>query len=116
MTGTRPEVSFHPRYREWVADGSKTRTARYGDTLPLGPIICRFDSDPPSYLEAHITALRAVPLAELTDDDARAENFASASELVEALRFHYPGLPADAVVTIASFHLDEGPLRPEVSR
>ena len=68
-------VSFDPRYLEWVRTGTKTRTTRYGDRVELGPARFRFESSPPVWLDAVITDVRDVALADLSDEDAAAENF-----------------------------------------
>ena len=104
-----PIVSFDARYLDWVLNGTKTRTTRYGESLALGPARFRFESDPPVFVAAVVTGLRTVPLGDLSDDDAAAENFAGAAELRAALAFHYHRLPDDATVKIAEFTVD----RPE---
>jgi cytidine deaminase len=98
-------VSFDPRYLDWVRDGIKTRTARYSEPVELGPARFRFESEPPVFLDAVVTGIREVALDALEDDDAAAENFADADALRNALRYHYPGLPHDAVVAVLSFDL-----------
>ncbi len=99
-------MSFDPRYLDWVRAGSKTRTTRYAETVALGPARFRFESTPPVWLDAVVTEIRTVGLAELDDADAAAENFANADGLREALRYHYPGLGEDAVVSVVSFVVD----------
>jgi hypothetical protein len=99
------EVSFDPRYLDWVRSGSKTRTTRYGEVVALGPARFRFESSPPVWLDAVVTGVRTVGLEDLDDADAAAENFADAAELRAALRYHYPGLGDDAVVSVVSFEL-----------
>jgi len=98
-------VSFDPRYLDWVRAGTKTRTTRYGESVEPGPARLRFESDPPVFLDAVITDIRQVALDDLKDEDAAAENFADAGALVDALRYHYPGLPRDAAVAVVSFDL-----------
>lgn len=100
------EISFDPRYLDWVRSGSKTRTTRYGEAVALGPARFRFESDPPVWLDAVVTAIRTVSVVDLEDTDAGSENFADADELRAALRYHYPGLADDAVVTVVSFEVD----------
>jgi cytidine deaminase len=96
-------VSFDPRYLEWVRDGRKTCTTRYGEPIALGPALFRFEFDPATYVSAEVTALRTVRVADLTDTDAAAENFRTADDLRAALEYHYPGLPSAATVVVASF-------------
>jgi len=98
-------VSFDPRYLDWVQAGTKTRTTRYGEPVELGPARFLFESDPPVELDAVVTGIRQVALADLEDEDALAENFADAGALRDALRYHYPGLPQDAAVAVVSFEL-----------
>jgi cytidine deaminase len=99
------EVSFDPRYLDWVRTGRKTRTTRFGEAVALGPARLRFESTPPVLLDAFVTGIRTVGLADLDDVDAAAENFADAGALRDALRYHYPGLSNDAVVSVVSFGL-----------
>ncbi len=98
-------VTFDPRYLDWVRAGTKTRTTRYDEPVEPGPARFRFESDPPVFLDAVITGIRQVALDDLEDEDAAAENFADAGALVDALRYHYPGLPQDAAVAVVSFEL-----------
>lgn len=100
------EISFDPRYLDWVRTGSKTRTTRYGEAVALGQARFRFESTPPVWIDAQVTEVRLVELADLDDDDAAAENFADVAELRAALRYHYPGLPDDAHVAVVQFVVD----------
>ena len=70
-------VSFDPRYLDWVLDRTKTKTTRYGDPVKLGPARLRFESSPPVWVDAVITDIRDVALADLSDEDATAENCSS---------------------------------------
>ncbi len=98
-------VSFDARYLDWVLDGTKTKTTRYGDLVELGSARFRFESSPPVWVDALITDVRDVALADLSDGDAAAENFTDSGALQEALRYHYPGIAEDAAVTVVSFEL-----------
>ena len=102
-------MPFDPRYHDWVLAGSKTRTTRYGEVVVLGPARFRFESTPPRWVDAIVTDIRTVGLADLDDDDAAAENFADADELRAALHFHYPHLGNDAVVSVVSFEVGRQP-------
>lgn len=102
-------MSFDPRYLDWVRSGRKTRTTRYAEAVAVGPARLRFESTPPVWLDATVTGVRTVGLADLGDADAAAENFADAGELRAALRYHYPGLSNDAVVTVVSFRMGRQP-------
>jgi hypothetical protein len=66
----------------------------------LSPSLAR-----PVWLDAVITDVRDVALADLSDEDAAAENFEHSGALQDALRYHYPGLPGDAAVVVANFEL-----------
>jgi len=98
-------VSFDPRYLDWVLDRKKTKTTRYGDPVKLGPARLRFESSPPVWVDAVITDIRDVALADLSDEDATAENFTDSGALRDALRYHYPGLPEAAAVAVVTFEL-----------
>ena len=98
-------MSFDPRYLDWVRSGRKTRTTRYEEAVALGPALLRFESTPPVWFDAVVTDVRTVGLDDLGHGDAAAESFADADELRTALRYHYPGLSDDAVVTVVSFRL-----------
>ena len=59
----------------------------------------------PVWVDAVITDIRDVALADLSDEDAAAENFIDSGALRDTLRYHYPGLPEGAAVTVVSFEL-----------
>ena len=77
-------VSFDPRYLDWVLDRTKTKTTRYGDPVELGPARFHFESSPPVWVDAVITDIRDVALADVSDS----------------------GLPEDATVAVARVRTD----------
>lgn len=81
-------LTFRARYVPLILDGRKTTTIRrpsarlpeLGDRVRL---VCRYDLPP--FALATVTGARDVAAVDLTDDDARADGFASADELRDAL-------------------------------
>lgn len=99
-------VRFHPRYLDAVRSGAKTRTTRWGEAVTTGPARFVFESDPEVVLSATVTDVRGCTVAELTDEDARAEDLTTADDLRAALGTHYPAIgPADAV-DVVTFRVD----------
>jgi len=82
--------------------GKKTCTIRLGDaSVPVPEIEM---SDGRTSVRVRITSVdNKRALGELTDDDARAEGFATREELLLDLRKYYPSVAAADQVTVISF-------------
>lgn len=93
-------IRFSPAYYDQVTAGLKTTTVRYDDPVALGPAWLLFeDDDGYRRLRGVVDGIETRHLDELTKDD---------DALRTGLLGHYPDLPADAELTVVSFHL-EGP-------
>lgn len=103
-----PVLHFHPCYRHQVLGGEKRTTIRYNTSLTTGAVALMFGEDTTCF-PGQIIHCEQRALSLLNDTDAREDGFADSDELLERLRFHYPGLPADAQVSIIRFKLAEAP-------
>ncbi|MEV5569800.1 ASCH domain-containing protein [Spirillospora sp. NPDC052269] len=104
---TGPQIiRFNPRYLEAVRAGAKTKTTRFRDPARLGPARLVFESDPQVVIPAEVTEIRHCLVADLTDQDARAEAMTVAADLRQALKGHYPDLTATDEVDVITFHLN----------
>jgi cytidine deaminase len=100
-------VRFDPRHLDAVRSGIKTKTTRFHDPAHLGPARLVFESDPEVVLPGEVTELRHCLVAELTDEDARAEGMQVAADLRRGLRDHYPDLADTDEVDVVTFRLHE---------
>ncbi|MDR1294143.1 MAG: ASCH domain-containing protein [Bifidobacteriaceae bacterium] len=99
-------VWFDGRYHAAIAAGHKTATTRFDDPIAVGAAWFVFeDADTLKRLRAEITSLEPRTMATLTDDDARLEGCAAASELRDGLRGHYPDLAEDSPLTLVRFRI-----------
>lgn len=77
---------FKKKFLEAIRDGRKTQTVRLWKS-------CRFRAGQLSYIPGvgyiQLTAIDAVRLADLTDDDAVLDGFASAADLLAEIRTLY---------------------------
>lgn len=95
-------LTFRACYVPAILAGTKTTTIRKPRTgLPaVGEplrLVCRYDRPP--FAIARVTEVRDVLRSDLTEEDARADGFASLAELVAALAEHESGSP-DAAPTL----------------
>lgn len=89
-------LSFRACYVPAILAGAKTTTLRRprsglpgaGEKLRL---VCRYDRPP--FALADVVEVRDVLRADLTEEDARADGFASLAELLEALEGFEAGAP-----------------------
>ncbi|WIB65725.1 ASCH domain-containing protein [Curtobacterium sp. MCBD17_040] len=104
----RPErfIRFNARYYETIADGRKTATTRFNDPCATGRAWLLFEFDETyKRLPAEVELIETKRFDELTDADARAENAATAADLQEGLRSHYPSLADDSSIDVVHFRL-----------
>jgi cytidine deaminase len=96
------------RYLDAVRQGTKRTTVRRHDPVRTGPV--RFVFPHPdktsTTMDATVTEIETKPMAALDDGDAVRDGFADRTELLAALKRHYPGLDAAAEVDIVHFRLD----------
>jgi cytidine deaminase len=100
-------IHFHPRYLEPVRSGRKTRTTRFRDPAGLGNAVLSFAQSRGSalLLPAVVTGIVDTQFDLLTDDDARHEDLATAQDLKDVLRWHYPTIASSDAVQVVTFHL-----------
>ncbi|MFJ4920684.1 ASCH domain-containing protein [Streptomyces sp. NPDC088725] len=98
-------LRFHRDYLDAVRAGTKTTTVRLRETVTTGAVRLVFELDKEAELPGVVTLLTPKRVADLTEEDARADGFQDVAELHERLRYHYPGIaPADDV-TVVHFRL-----------
>lgn len=106
--GTSPGLSFAPQYLGPVRSGDKTRTTRRVLEAEPGDVEMVFGTEPPTRLRATVLGVRSTLVADLTEEDARAEQCTTVDELIDLLRVHYPDLRTDEIVWVHEFTLRGG--------
>ena len=86
--------------------GTKRCTIRFRDPVQVGPALLVFELPEPVSLPGRVTSTVATRVSDITEEDARADGFASAGEVLPGLREHYPDLCADDEVVLVRFALD----------
>lgn len=106
ILGTQ-QINMWHGYEEVVRSGKKTQTIRVDDPFQPGPAELVFDQIDGSVvrIDAEVTSVREVTLADLTEEDAVLDGFANLQELQAALDKHYPGIGPEEIVDIVSFTL-----------
>jgi cytidine deaminase len=79
---------------------------RFRDPVQVGPALLVFETDDEVSMPGRITSTVAKPVASVTDDDARADGFASAVDVLPGLRDYYPQLQMDDEIVIVRFELE----------
>jgi cytidine deaminase len=92
------------QYVPSVLSGQKVSTVRRGRRAYV-PGSCIIESGEHVIL-ATIVKIRHCLLAELTDEDARRDGFASLGELLEALRCFYPAIVSSDEMTVIEFRCE----------
>ena len=104
--GVRRVVRFHKRYYDSVRDGTKTSTIRYKDPVPVGPALFVFeDDDAHRTLNGEVTGVERHRLDLMTPEQAHLGPDGTMAGLRVGLRSHYPDLPDDAEIDVATFRL-----------
>ncbi|MFE9479172.1 ASCH domain-containing protein [Streptomyces spororaveus] len=92
---------FHRDYLDAVRSGRKTTTVRFRDPVEVGPVSLVFELDEDVTVPGVVTQVTGKTVAQLSEEDARADGFRDLAELQDRLRYHYPRLtPADAVTIV----------------
>lgn len=106
ITGTQ-QINMWHGYEKAVRSGKKTQTIRVDDPFQPGPAELVFDQIDGSVvrIDAEVTSVREVALADLTEEDAVLDGFANLQELHAALDKHYPGIGPEEAVDLVSFRL-----------
>ena len=100
-------LRFRGSHLAAVRAGTKRVTLRFGDPVHVGPARLVFELDEEVALDGRIVSTVAKPVSALTDDDARADGFDRASDVLPALRDYYPDLAADDEIVIVRFEVTE---------
>jgi ABC-type ATPase with predicted acetyltransferase domain len=109
-----PRMRMASKYIEAFADGQKTTTIRNGRLfLPSGPLILQCGR---KEVFAEIAGVRHCLAVDLTDEDAHHDGFASRTDLMRALRQHYPELSSETWLSVVSLKhwLPVAPARSQV--
>jgi hypothetical protein len=107
--GLRPppqRLRFRGTHLPAVRDGGKRVTMRFRDPVEVGPALLVFGSGDEVHLPGRITSAVAKPVDRVTDEEARADGFASAAGVLPGLRDYYPDLRSDDEIVIVHFETD----------
>lgn len=100
-------LRFRATHLPAVRDGSKRVTMRFRDPVQVGPALLVFESDDEVSLPGRITSTTARSVGSITDDEARDDGFASATDVLPGLRDYYPNLQANDEIVIVRFEVNE---------
>lgn len=100
-------LRFRATHLPAIRDGSKRVTMRFRDPVQVGPALLVFESDQEFSLRGRITSTAAKPIGSITDEDARADGFASAADVLPGLRDYYPQLQPSDEIVIVRFEVDD---------
>lgn len=100
---------FYDGYLDAVRGGTKQTTIRLHDPVRPGPVRLVFDHDAgaSTIVDAVVTDVASKAVSALDDDDAVRDGYGDRSELLAALRSHYPELDESAEVDVVHFELAE---------
>jgi cytidine deaminase len=99
-------LRFRSTHLRAVRNGDKRMTMRFNDPVQVGPALLVFEFDDEIALPGRITSTMAKPVGEITDLEAREDGFASASEVLPAMRDYYPDLVADDELVLVRFQVN----------
>jgi energy-coupling factor transporter ATP-binding protein EcfA2 len=95
-----PRLRMASKYLEAFAAGQKRTTIRSGRLfLPPGPLILQCGR---KEVVAEMTGIRHCLVSDLSDADAQRDGFGCRTDLLRALKHHYPDLAPAAAVSIVS--------------
>lgn len=100
-------LRFRSTHLSAVTAGMKRCTIRFDDPVHVGPTLLVFESAEPVALPGRITSTAAKKVSDVTDQEAHADGFADAGELLPQLQDYYPGLTSDDEIVIVSFEVDD---------
>lgn len=100
-------IHMWPGYEERIRSGAKQHTIRVDDPFRVGPAVLVFGQEDGTTvtLDAEVNGVDRLPRAQLTEEHAANDGFASLDQLHRALEMHYPGLDDHAEVDVVAFHL-----------
>jgi cytidine deaminase len=101
-------LRFRGAHLAAVRDGSKRVTMRFGDPVQVGPALLVFefdDFDDEESMPGRIMSTVGKAVGSITDDEARADGFASAADVLPGLRDYYPELRSADEIVIVRFEV-----------
>jgi cytidine deaminase len=101
-----PRLRFRGTHLDAVRAGTKRCTVRFRDPVQVGPALLVFELPEPVSLPGRVTSTVATRVSDITEEDARADGFASAGDVLPGPREYYPDLRADDEVVLVRFTLD----------
>jgi omega-amidase len=105
--GHLQRLRFRSTHLAAVRDGSKRVTMRFRDPVRVGPALLVFEFDDEVSVPGRITSTMAKPVGSVTDDEARADGFGSAADVLPGLRDYYPDLRASDEIVIVRFEVED---------
>ncbi len=99
-------LRFRSSHLSAVRAGTKRCTMRFNDPVQVGPVLLVFELAEPVTIPGRITSTVAKKVSEVTDEEAHADGFAGAANVLPQLRDYYPDLTGDDDIVIVSFEVD----------
>lgn len=99
-------LRFRSTHLSAVTTGTKRCTIRFNDPVQVGPALLVFELAEPVTLPGRIMSTVAKKVSEITDEEAHADGFAGAADVLPQLRDYYPDLTGDDDIVIVSFEVD----------
>lgn len=102
-------LRFRAVHLDAVRAGRKQMTMRFRDPVQVGPALLVFEFPDEVSLPGRITSTVAKRVAEVTEEEARADGFPSRADVLPLLRGYYPDLQADDEIVLVTFAVDDRP-------
>ncbi len=99
-------LRFRGTHLEAVRAGAKRCTIRFRDPVHVGRALLVFELREPVSLPGRITSTVAKQVSDITEQEARADGFSSAADVLPGLQDYYPGLHADDEIVLVTFTPD----------
>jgi|Deesub1362B_J571_1020462.scaffolds.fasta_scaffold05745_3 hypothetical protein len=98
-------INFNPEYVGLILRGRKSTTVRKGKRRYAKGEVVELTVNHKPFAKARVLGSEVKRIAELTDEDARRDGFASREELLRVLRRIYGKLSESEFVTIVHFEV-----------
>ena len=99
-------LTFDSKHFVSVLDGSKRITMRFHDPVSVGPAMLVFEFPIERVLPGRILSTKNQKVSEVSDQDAIADGFVDASEVLSGLREYYPELELADEIVLVRFDVD----------
>ncbi|MGI3785491.1 MAG: hypothetical protein ACRYG2_32495 [Janthinobacterium lividum] len=99
-------LRFRGTHLDAVRQNTKRCTIRFRDPVQVGPALLVFELPEPVLLPGLITSTVAKQVSDITEDEAHADGFPSAADVLPGLQGYYPGLLANDEIILVTFALD----------